>query len=96
MIFHSFSSQLTCAVRVYDFGRERRRFQSHSDQDWKSLTAQPAVNGYLAIVWRRKEPIARRRSDAAVQNRIWTPLHLPYFYESRKGETNFVLPLISL
>ena len=38
-----------CMVRMLDFGADGHRLESHSDQDWKTLTAHPAVNGYLTM-----------------------------------------------
>ena len=45
-----------------------RRFESHSGQNWKTLTVHPPVNGYLTIVGEG----SRRRKE-----RIGTAIHTP-------------------
>ena len=37
-------------VRAFGCNAEGCRLESHSDQDWKTLTAHQAMNGYLPIV----------------------------------------------
>ena len=51
---------------MLDLGAEGRRFEFHSDQNWKALAVHPTVNRNLAIVGggvrRRKEIIRHRLS----------------------------------